>query len=137
MPRATVVRRAHFNAAHRLHNAERSAEWNRSTFGPCNNENFHGHNYDVEICVDGEIDPATGYVVDVGILRALFDEHVHALVDHRNLNLDVPWFRDRLPSAENIAVFIWEQLAPRIPAGQLVLIRLWETPRNFVEYAGE
>lgn len=137
MPRATVVRRAHFNAAHRLHNPERSAEWNRSTFGPCNNENFHGHNYDVEICVEGEIDLATGYVVDVGILRALFDEHVHALVDHRNLNLDVPWFRDRLPSAEHIAVFIWEQLAPRIPAGQLVLIRLWETPRNFVEYAGE
>lgn len=137
MPRATVVRRAHFNAAHRLHNPERSAEWNRSTFGPCNNENFHGHNYDVEICVEGEIDPATGYVVDVGILRSLFDEHVHSLVDHRNLNLDVPWFREHLPSAENIAVFIWEQLVWRIPAGRLVRIRLWETPRNFVEYTGE
>ena len=137
MPRATVVRRAHFNAAHRLHNPERSAEWNRATFGPCNNENFHGHNYDVEICVEGEIDPATGYVVDVGILRALFDEHVHVLVDHRNLNLDVPWFRDHLPSAENIAVFIWDQLASRIPAGRLVRIRLWETPRNFVEYTSE
>jgi 6-pyruvoyltetrahydropterin/6-carboxytetrahydropterin synthase len=136
MPRATVVRRAHFNAAHRLHNPAHSAEWNRATFGPCNNPNFHGHNYELEVCVEGEIDPTTGYVVDVAIIRDLIDEHVHAQLDHRNLNLDVEWFRDRLPSAENIAVFIWEQLAPRIPAGRLALVRLWETPRNYVEYAG-
>ncbi len=136
MPRALVVRRAHFNAAHRLHNPAHSAEWNRATFGPCNNPNFHGHNYDLEVCVEGEIDPATGYVVDVAVIRDLIDAHVHALLDHRNLNLDVEWFRDRLPSAENIAVFIWEQLASRIPAGRLALVRLWETPRNYVEYSG-
>ena len=136
MPRALVVRRAHFNAAHRLHNPAHSAEWNRDTFGPCNNPNFHGHNYELEVCVEGEIDPATGYVVDVAVIRDLIDAHVHALLDHRNLNLDVEWFRDRLPSAENIAVFIWEQLASRIPAGRLALVRLWETPRNYVEYAG-
>lgn len=137
MPRALVVRRAHFNAAHRLHNAAQSAEWNRTTFGPCNNPNFHGHNYELEVCVSGEIDPATGYVVDVAIIRDLIERHVHEVLDHRNLNLDVEWFRDRLPSAENIAVFIWGQLVDRIPAGRLTLVRLWETPRNYVEYAGE
>ncbi len=136
MPRALVVRRGHFNAAHRLHNPARSDEWNRNAFGPCNNVNGHGHNYEVEMCVEGEIDPDTGYVLDVAILKALFDEYVHKPLDHHHLNLDVPWFADRLPSAENIAVFIWEQLAPRIPAGKLVKIRLWETPRNYVEYEG-
>lgn len=136
MPRALVVRRGHFNAAHRLHNPARSDEWNRNAFGPCNNANFHGHNYEVEMCVEGDIDADTGYVLDVAILKALFDEYVHKPLDHHNLNLDVPWFADRLASAENIAVFIWEQLAPRIPAGKLVRIRLWETPRNYVEYEG-
>ena len=101
MPRALVVRRTHFNAAHRLHNPARSDAWNRETFGPCNNPNYHGHNYEVELQVEGEIDPETGYVVDVGHLKALFDAHVHAVLDHRNLNLDVPWFAERLPSAEN------------------------------------
>ncbi|MES2304146.1 MAG: 6-carboxytetrahydropterin synthase [Gemmatimonadota bacterium] len=136
MPRALVVRRVHFNAAHRLHNPAHSDEWNRATFGPCNNANYHGHNYEVELCVAGEISLETGYVVDVGILNALFDEHVHGLLDHRNLNLDVPWFATHLPSAENIARFIWEQLEHRIPAGKLACVRLWETPRNFVEYTG-
>jgi 6-pyruvoyltetrahydropterin/6-carboxytetrahydropterin synthase len=86
--------------------------------------------------VSREISPETGYVVDVGILRTLFDEHVHGLLDHRNLNLDVPWFATHLPSAENIARFIWEQLASRIPSGRLACVRLWETPRNYVEYTG-
>ena len=131
-----MVRRTHFNAAHRLHNPARSDEWNRATFGPCNNPNYHGHNYEVEICVRGPIDPDTGYVVDVGDLGRLFDEHVHALLDHRNLNLDVAWFATNLPSAENIARYIWELLAPLIPAGQLDCVRLWETPRNYVEYRG-
>lgn len=136
MPHALVVRRTHFNAAHRLHNPARSNEWNRATFGPCNNPNYHGHNYEVEICVRGPIDPDTGYVVDVGDLGRLFDEHVHAVLDHRNLNLDVAWFATNLPSAENIARYIWELLAPLIPAGQLDCVRLWETPRNYVEYRG-
>ncbi len=137
MPRALVVRRVHFNAAHRLHNPARSDEWNRATFGPCNLPNYHGHNYEAELCVDGEIDPATGYVLDVAILKSLFETHVAAHLDHRNLNLDVPWFRDRLPSAENLAIYIWEQLVDRVPAGRLACVRLWETPRNFVEYRGD
>ena len=136
MPCATVVRRVHFNAAHRLHNPAQSDEWNRTTFGPCNNPNYHGHNYEVELSVEGEISPDTGYVMDVGILKALFDEHVHRHLDHRNLNLDVPWFANRLASTENVARYIWEQLASRIPSGTLSCVRLWETPRNFVEYRG-
>jgi len=136
MAHCVVARRLHFNAAHRLHNPARSDEWNRSTFGACNNANYHGHNYEIDVLVEGEIDPETGYVLDVAILKALVQEHVLDLLDHRNLNLDVPWFTTRLPSAENIAVFCWEQIAPRLPAGRLKLIRLWETPRNYVEYQG-
>lgn len=134
---ATVVRRCHFNAAHRLHNPARSDEWNRTTFGPCNSPNFHGHNYEVELCVSGTVSPDTGYVIDIAELQALFDSQVHAHLDHRNLNLDVPWFLDKLTSAENVAIFIWQQLAPHLSAGRLVMVRLWETPRNYVEYAGE
>lgn len=137
MPRCVVVRRLHFNAAHRLHNPARSEAWNRETFGPCNHPNYHGHNYELEVMVEGPIDPDTGYVVDVSVLKRIAEEQVVSLLDHRNLNLDVAWFRDRQPSAENIAVFIWERLAPHIPAGRLHRIRLWETPRNYVEYAGD
>ena len=136
MPRCTVARRVHFNAAHRLHNPARPEAWNRETFGPCNNPNFHGHNYELEVEVEGEIDPETGYVLDVGILKRLVDETITAELDHKNLNLDVPWFRDRIPSAENIAVFCWERLAPCIPRGRLSRVRLWETPRNYVDYTG-
>lgn len=137
MPRCLVVRRLHFNAAHRLHNPARSDEWNRETFGPCNHPNYHGHNYEVEVMVEGDIDPDTGYVVDVQRIKQLVEEHALRHLDHRNLNLDVPWFRDQLPSAENIAVWLWEQIAPRLPAGALRRIRLWETPRNYVEYEGD
>ena len=136
MPRCVVARRVHFNAAHRLHNPAQSDEWNRTTFGVCNNPNYHGHNYELEIQVEGEIDPDTGYVVDVGILKQLADEVIISRLDHRNLNLDVPWFRDRIPSAENIARYCWEQLAPRLPSGRLCRLRLWETPRNYVDYEG-
>jgi 6-pyruvoyltetrahydropterin/6-carboxytetrahydropterin synthase len=136
MPHCVVARRVHFNAAHRLHNPARPEAWNRETFGPCNNPNFHGHNYELDVFVEGDIDPETGYVLDVGILKRVIEDHVTRHLDHRNLNLDVPWFRDRIPSAENIAVYCWEQLAPRMPRGRLARIRLWETPRNFVDYAG-
>jgi 6-pyruvoyltetrahydropterin/6-carboxytetrahydropterin synthase len=136
MAQCVVARRVHFNAAHRLHNPAHSAEWNRETFGPCNNPNYHGHNYELDIMVEGEIDPDTGYVVDVAVLKQLAEQHILSGLDHKNLNLDVPWFRDRLPSAENIAVYCWEQLAPRIPAGRLARLRLWETPRNYVDYDG-
>ena len=131
-----VGRRLHFNAAHRLHNPARSDEWNRVTFGPCNNPNYHGHNYEHDVLVEGEIDPDTGYVLDVGILKRIVDERILQVLDHRNLNLDVAWFEHRLPSAENIARFCWEMIVDAIPAGRLKLIRLWETPRNYVEYQG-
>jgi 6-pyruvoyltetrahydropterin/6-carboxytetrahydropterin synthase len=137
MPRCTVVRRLHFNAAHRLHNPARSDQWNRDTFGPCNNPNYHGHNYELELMVEGEISPETGYVVDVSVLKQLAEATVIAELDHRNLNLDVAFFRDQLPSAENIAVYIWQQLVDRIPAGRLRRVRLWETPRNWVDYEGD
>jgi len=137
MPRCTVVRRLHFNAAHRLHNPARSDQWNRDTFGPCNHPNYHGHNYELELMVEGEISPETGYVVDVSALKHLAEATVIAELDHRNLNLDVAFFRDQLPSAENIAVYIWHQLVDRIPAGRLRRVRLWETPRNWVDYEGD
>lgn len=137
MPRATIVRRLHFNAAHRLHNPSQSAEWNARTFGPCNNPNFHGHNYELEVMVEGEIDPLTGYVLDVVELKRLVETNVLSQLDHRNLNLDVPWFGSHIPSAENIAVFIWQQLEGKLPRGRLKRVRLWETPRNWVDYDGE
>lgn len=136
MPRCFIARRLHFNAAHRLHNPGRSDEWNRETFGPCNHPHFHGHNYELDVIVEGDIDPDTGYVLDVGVLKKIAEEAVIQQLDHRNLNLDVPWFQDHIPSAENIAVFIWNALAPRIPRGRLQRIRLWETPRNYVDYEG-
>lgn len=137
MPRCLVARRVHFNAAHRLHNPAQSDEWNRATFGACNNPNYHGHNYELDIEVEGEVDPATGFVVDILDLKRIFREAVHDVVDHRNLNLDVPFFATHIPTAENIAIFCWRQLAPRIPAGRLRRLRLWETPRNYVEYTGD
>ena len=132
----SVTRKVHFNAAHRLHNPARDAAWNTTTFGACNNPNYHGHNYELEATVTGEIDPVTGFVIDIAVLKALLDEHVVAVLDHKNLNLDVPWFADHVPTAENIAVFCWEQLAPTVPAGRLTNLRLWETPRNYVDYQG-
>jgi 6-pyruvoyltetrahydropterin/6-carboxytetrahydropterin synthase len=136
MPRCLVARRLHFNAAHRLHNPTQSDQWNRDTFGPCNNPHFHGHNYELDVIVEGEIDAETGYVIDVGVLKRMVEETVIQQLDHRNLNLEVPWFRDHIPSAENIAVFIWHLIEPRIPRGRLQRIRLWETPRNYVDYEG-
>ncbi|TFG44621.1 MAG: 6-carboxytetrahydropterin synthase [Gemmatimonadales bacterium] len=136
MPTCAVTRRVHFNAAHRLHNPAESDAWNRATFGPCNNANYHGHNYELEVTVEGPIDPKTGYVLDIAVLKALVDTHVSSVLDHRNLNLDVPYFREHIPSAENIAVFCWQAIAPALPAGKLHRVRLWETPRNYVEYSG-
>lgn len=136
MPRCAVTRRVHFNAAHRLHNPAESDEWNREVFGPCNNPNYHGHNYELDVTVEGPISPSTGYVMDLGTLRALVEELLLSRLDHRNLNLDVPWFADLIPSAENIARVCWEQLQPRLPDGLTLRIRLWETPRNHVDYEG-
>ena len=136
MPRCSVTRRVHFNAAHRVHNPNFSEEWNRKTFGPCNNPNFHGHNYELELTVTGEIDPDTGYVFDLNHLKELAQERLLARLDHRNLNLDVPWFRDLIPTSENIALVCWRELRAGLPPTLALRLRLWETPRNYVEYEG-
>ena len=136
MPRCVVTRRVHFNAAHRLSNPEWSDAENARVFGVCANPNYHGHNYNLEVSVEGEIDPSTGYVLDVQRLKEIVTECVVRHLDHRNLNLDVPWFRDRIPSAENIAVVCWQVLAPAVQPATLTRVRLWETERNYVDYHG-
>src|SRR5210317_1779992 len=107
---ATICRRAHFNAAHRLHNPSWSDEKNIEVFGKCNMPNYHGHNYVMEVKVTGEIDPDTGYVIDLGILKAIINEEILERYDHRNLNLDIPEFKNVNPTAENIAVEIFNRL---------------------------
>jgi 6-pyruvoyltetrahydropterin/6-carboxytetrahydropterin synthase len=136
MPKVRVTRRVHFSAAHRLHNPEFSEERNREVFGLCNNPNWHGHNYELDITVEGEVDPATGYVLDLKRLRDVVEETVLVDVDHRNLNLDVPWMSGVIPSTENLVVALWNKLEPAVPEGRLVRLVLWETPRNYVEYTG-
>jgi 6-pyruvoyltetrahydropterin/6-carboxytetrahydropterin synthase len=137
MPTVYVQRRVHFNAAHRLHNPEKSDEWNRETYGPCNHPNWHGHNYVLEVVVAGEPDPETGYLIDLGVLKRIVSERVVDKVDHKNLNLDVDFMDGIIPSTENFAVAIWNQLDGHLPSGRLHLVRLYETPRNSVEYRGE
>lgn len=136
MPTCSVTRRVHFNAAHRLYVASRSEEWNAQTFGMCANPNFHGHNYELDVTVAGEIDPETGYVIDINVLKRLVEAKLLSQLDHRNLNLDVPYFKDVNPTAENLVVYCWQTLAPLIPVGTLRRLRLWETPRIYVDYEG-
>lgn len=137
MPTVRVTRRVHFSAAHRLHSAALSDEENLRIFGLCNSPNWHGHNYELDVTVEGRPNPVTGYVVDLGLVREAAESVIGDL-DHRNLNLDVPWLADTIPSTENLVVAIWERLEPRIPAGgRLVRLVLWETPRNSAEYWGE
>ena len=135
MPTVTVTRRLHFNAAHRLHSTELSDEENRRTFGLCNNPNYHGHNYELDVSVEGEVDPVTGYVADLAEVKRLVEDLVVSKLDHKNLNLDVPEFRRLNPTSENIAVVIWQLLEGRLP-GRLRKVVLWETPRNYVSYEG-
>jgi 6-pyruvoyltetrahydropterin/6-carboxytetrahydropterin synthase len=135
-PQVVVTRRAHFNAAHRLYNPALSDAENARLFGPCANPNFHGHNYNLDVSVTGEVDPATGYVVDLKTLKDLIEARVLSRLDHRNLNLDVPDFAHTIPTAENIVQWCWRELAPAIPRGRLCRLVLWETERNLVEYSG-
>jgi 6-pyruvoyltetrahydropterin/6-carboxytetrahydropterin synthase len=137
MAKVRVTRRLHFSAAHRLHNPALSEEENREVYGLCNSPNAHGHNYEIEVTVEGEVDPRTGYVVDLKTLKEVAEEAAVNDLDHRNLNVDVEWLQGVLPSTENLAVAIWRRLEGRIPSGRLVRIALWETPRNYVEYTGE
>ncbi len=131
-----VTRQVHFNAAHRLHNPAKGAQWNTATFGPCNNPRWHGHNYVLEVSVRGRPDPETGYVIDLGDLNALLQESIVAKCDHRNLNEEVDFLRDVIPSAENLVIAFWHQIAPRLTAGMLHCVKLYETPRNFAEFYG-
>ncbi len=136
MPTVSVTRRVHFNAAHRLYNPAYPEEWNVRTFGVCANPNAHGHNYELDITVTGRVDPETGYVLDINVLKRLAEEKLLAHLDHRHLNLDVPHFRDVNPTAENIAIYCWDVLRAHLPAALALRLRLWETPRNYVDYEG-
>lgn len=135
--KVTVSRKAHFNAAHRLHRPDWTPERNDAVFGKCNNANFHGHNYELIASVTGGIDPETGYVIDIKELADLIRIHIEEAFDHKNLNLDVPEFARLNPTAENIAVVIWNKLRPHIPTDKSLEVTLYETPRNFVSYKGE
>jgi 6-pyruvoyltetrahydropterin/6-carboxytetrahydropterin synthase len=135
--RVTISRNAHFNAAHRLYRKDWSFEKNDSVFGKCNNPNFHGHNYELTVSVTGNINPETGFVMDVKILSAIIKEEVEHPFDHKNLNLDVPEFENLNPTAENIAVVIWNKIRKRIETDFDLEVILYETPRNFVTYKGE
>ena len=136
MPIARVTRRVHFSAGHRLYNPRFDEEQNRATYGLCNNPNGHGHNYDLEVTVEGEIDPETGFVMDLKRLKVLLGETVLTDLDHANLNLDVPWLSGVIPTTENLAVAIWHRLEGQLGTVRLVRVRLWETERNMVEYDG-
>ena len=137
MPRASVTRKVHFNAAHRVHNPKFSDEWNRKMFGACNNPNYHGHNYELELTVEGEIDPETGYVLDLNQLKQIAEERLLHRLDHKNLNLDVDWFRSLIPTSENVALVCWRELRAALPGHLNLRLRLWETPRNYVDYQGD
>jgi 6-pyruvoyltetrahydropterin/6-carboxytetrahydropterin synthase len=132
--RIAVYRKAHFNAAHRLHNPNWSAEKNQAVFGLCNNPNYHGHNYELEVKVSGEVDADTGYLIDLGILRDIIKEEVEQRFDHKNLNLDTEEFKTLIPSAEHICFVIWKLIRNRLEPQYDLAVRLYETPRNYVEY---
>jgi 6-pyruvoyltetrahydropterin/6-carboxytetrahydropterin synthase len=134
MNKVAVFRKEHFNAAHRLHNPSWSEERNDAVFGLCNNPNYHGHNYDLVVKVVGEPDPATGYVIDLKILSDVVKEEVMDRFDHKNLNLDTVEFAELNPTAENIAIVIYNLLRPKLDAKLELQVRLYETERNFVEY---
>jgi 6-pyruvoyltetrahydropterin/6-carboxytetrahydropterin synthase len=132
----TVSRKAHFNAAHRLHNKNWSDQKNLKVFGKCNYQNYHGHNYELIVSVTGKINPETGYVMDMGELKKIIKNEIEERLDHKNLNLDVPYFSNTIPSAENICIYIFDILRDNIDSQFKLSIRLYETPRNFVEYPG-
>ncbi|MFV8224678.1 6-pyruvoyl trahydropterin synthase family protein [Christiangramia aquimixticola] len=135
--RITVNRKAHFNAAHRLYRREWDDQKNAEVFGKCSNPHFHGHNYELIVSVTGEIDPETGFLIDLKILKDLIYEEVEEKLDHKNLNLEVPEFENLNPTAENIAVVIWNKLRDKIDQKHDLEVTLYETPRNFVTYKGE
>ena len=132
----TVHRKAHFNAAHRLYNADWSDARNATVFGKCANPNYHGHNYELIVGVRGEINPDTGFVMDMKILKNIIEKEIEEAFDHKNLNLEVGAFKTLNPTAENIAVVIWNILREKIDKQLKIKVKLYETPRNFVTYKG-
>ena len=132
----TVCRKAHFNATHRLHNPNWSDEKNEKVFGKCNNENYHGHNYNLVVKVTGLINPGTGYVIDLNLLKNIIQDHIVERFDHKNLYLDVDDFKDLNPTTENFAVIIWRILSKKLGSKVKVAVELYETERNFVLYEG-
>ena len=132
----TICRKSHFNAAHKLYNPIWSKEKNLDVFGRCSYENYHGHNYELIVSVTGEINPETGYVIDMGELKKIIKNEIEERLDHKNLNLDVPYFSNTIPSAENICIYIYDILRDNIDSQFKLSVRLYETPRNFVEYSG-
>ncbi len=133
----TVCRKAHFNATHRLNNPNWSEEKNRKVFGVCNNTNYHGHNYELIVKVKGEVDSETGMVMNMNHLKGLIDKYIIDRYDHKNLYVDIEDFKDLNPTAENIAIAIWRILREHIAKENELLIQLYETDRNFVEFSGE
>ena len=131
----TVSRKAHFNAAHRLYRKDWSDEQNEIIFGKCSNPNFHGHNYELIVSVTGPIDPNTGYVMDMKVLKDYIKSEVEDAFDHKNLNIEVPEFADTIPTAENIIVVIYNKLKKILTSEQSMEVVLYETPRNFVTYS--
>jgi len=137
MPVVRVTRRLYFSAGHRLHNPQLSDAENREIYGLCNNPSGHGHNYGLEVTLRGEVDPRTGYVFDLKRLKQAVEETILTDVDHTNLNVDVPWLEGVIPTAENIAVRIWQRLEEVLPPGMLERVSVLESERNIAEYRGE
>lgn len=132
--RISVYRKAHFNAAHRLYRPDWSDERNTAVFGLCSNPHYHGHNYEMEVKVTGEVDPETGFLIDLKLLKDMIAEHVEKKFDHKNLNIELPEFKELNPTAEHICFVIWQILREQLEDKYDLQIRLYETPRNFVEY---
>ena len=132
----TIYRKAHFNAAHRLYRKDWSDEKNDEVFGKCNNPHYHGHNYQLIVGLTGDVDKETGYLIDIKELKKIIVEEVEDNLDHKNLNIEVPEFKDLNPTMENIAIVIWNKLRRRIDKKYEISVKLYETPRNFVTYTG-
>ena len=132
----TVYRKSHFNAAHRLYRPDWDDDKNNAVFGKCNNPNFHGHNYELEVGVTGDINQETGFLIDIVELKTIIKEEVEDYLDHKNLNLDVPEFKNLNPTMENIAVLVWDKLNASSLGRFKISVTLYETPRNFVVYTG-
>ncbi|SCX86897.1 6-pyruvoyltetrahydropterin/6-carboxytetrahydropterin synthase [Nonlabens sp. Hel1_33_55] len=135
--RITAYRKAHFNAAHRLYRQDWDDQKNLEVFGKCSNPHYHGHNYDLEVGVTGTVDPETGFLIDLKILKEIIKEHVEDALDHKNLNEEVEEFKNLNPTAENIAFVIYNKIKKQLDSKYDLEIKLYETPRNFVVYTGD